>query len=86
MLALGLGALLGFDRLFRQFHVLSFANDFWMLDPSRDYLIMLFPGGFWFDVTLFVTLCTALGAVVLGGVGVVYLRKIRQQNAREVQP
>ncbi|MFC1893091.1 DUF1461 domain-containing protein, partial [Chloroflexota bacterium] len=41
MLALGLGALLGFDRLFWQFHLLSFANDFWLLDPATDYLIML---------------------------------------------
>ena len=49
MLALGLGTLLGFDQLFLQFHLLSFANDFWQLDPTRDYLVILFPQGFWFD-------------------------------------
>jgi len=69
MLLLGLGTLLNFDQLFLQFHLISFANDFWLLDPSKDYLIMLFPGGFWYDVTLFCALATVVGAVVLGGVG-----------------
>ena len=67
MLALGLGTLLGFDRLFLQFHLLSFANEFWQLDPTRDYLIMLFPQGFWYDATLFVALGAVVGAVMLGG-------------------
>ena len=46
------GVLIGFDDLFRQFHLLSFANDFWLLDPRTDHLIQMFPQGFWFDVTL----------------------------------
>lgn len=72
MLALGLGTLLGFDQLFLQFHLLSFANDFWLLDPARDYLIRLFPQGFWYDVTLFCALATTGLAVILGGVGESY--------------
>ncbi len=79
MLALGLGALLGFDRLFWQFHLLSFANDFWLLDPATDYLIMLFPQGFWYDATIYCALATALGAVVLGGVAGVYLKITKRQ-------
>lgn len=84
MLTLGVLALLSFDWFFRQFHLISFANDFWLLDPTRDYLIMLFPGGFWFDAMLFLALCTALGAVVLGGAGGIYLKKAKAQSAREV--
>ncbi len=68
MLALGLGALFNFDQLFLQFHLISFANEFWQLDPAKDYLIMLFPQGFWYDAALFCVLATAGGAVVLGGV------------------
>jgi len=68
MLALGLGILLGFDQLFWQFHIISFANELWQLDPARDYLIMLFPRDFWYDAALFCTLAVALGAVVLGGI------------------
>ncbi|MFC2066814.1 TIGR01906 family membrane protein [Chloroflexota bacterium] len=73
MLLLGLGALLDFDRLFLQFHLISFANEFWMLDPSRDYLIMLFPQGFWYDAFLFIALATVVGAIILGGMGGGYL-------------
>ena len=73
MLALWLGTLFGFDRLFLQFHLISFANDFWLLDPAKDYLIMLFPGGFWYDVTLFCALGTAAAAVILAGIAGGYL-------------
>ena len=73
MLVLGLATLLGFDQLFLQFHLLSFANDFWQLDPARDYLIMLFPQGFWYDVTLVCALGTIIMAIILGGVAGGYL-------------
>jgi integral membrane protein (TIGR01906 family) len=69
MLVLGLGTLFNFEQLFLQFHLLSFANELWQLDPNKDYLIMLFPGGFWYDATVFIAAGTALGAAVLGGVG-----------------
>ncbi|MFC2010230.1 TIGR01906 family membrane protein [Chloroflexota bacterium] len=80
MLALGVGTLLGFDRLFLQFHLISFANDFWLLDPTRDYLIMLFPRGFWYEATLLCALGTAVAAVVLGGVGGGYLYFTRKKT------
>ncbi len=69
MLLLGLSTMLDFDQFFLQFHLLSFTNELWQLDPSRDYLIMLFPRGFWYDATLFIAAATTLGAVVIGGVG-----------------
>ncbi|MFC1915410.1 TIGR01906 family membrane protein [Chloroflexota bacterium] len=77
MIVLGVGALFNFDRLFLQFHLLSFTNELWMLDPAKDYLIMLFPRGFWYDATLFCALATAVGAVILGGVGYLMLRRCR---------
>ena len=64
-----------FDWFFLKFHLLSFANDFWMLDPAKDYLIMLFPQGFWFDAALSVAVAAAAGAIILGGVGW-WLKKI----------
>ena len=70
MLALGLGALLNFDQLFLQFHLISFANELWMLDPTKDYLIMLFPRGFWFDAAmLFGQLVAGVAGTLLGVVG-----------------
>lgn len=78
VLAMGLGALFDFDWLFWQFHLISFANDFWLLDPTRDYLIMLFPQGFWYDVTLFCALATAAGALILLGAGGWYVASRRR--------
>jgi len=77
MLALGLLIAFDFDQFFLQFHLLSFANDFWMLNPATDYLIMLFPQGFWFDATLVCALGTAAGAIILGGLGWWRLKKDR---------
>jgi integral membrane protein (TIGR01906 family) len=45
--ALGIVILADFDSFFYRFHLISFANDLWMLNPATDYLIMLFPQGFW---------------------------------------
>ena len=73
MLALGLGTLFNFDQLFLQFHLISFVNELWQLDPTKDYLIMLFPQGFWFDATVFCAVVTAGLAIILGGVAGGYL-------------
>ena len=78
MLALGLGILLNFDQLFLQFHLISFTNELWQLDPTKDYLIMLFPRGFWYDAAMFCALATAVGAVVLGGTAAMYLNRTRR--------
>jgi len=74
MLALGLGTLFGFSQLFWQFHVISFSNEFWLLDPTKDYLKMLFPDGYFYDVVLFCTLGIAGLAIIMGGVAGGYLR------------
>ena len=68
MLALGLGTLFDFQELFWQFHVISFSNEFWRLDPG-DYLLRLFTGGFFYDATIFCAAISAGLAIILGGVG-----------------
>ncbi|MDD5127413.1 MAG: TIGR01906 family membrane protein [Dehalococcoidales bacterium] len=70
----GLGILLNFERLFWQFHLISFNNDFWQLNPATDYLIMLFPGGFWFDAAIFIALLALGMALILGGTGFLMIR------------
>ena len=69
----GLAAVIGFGQLFLLFHRLSFANDLWILDPSTDYLLIMFPGGFWFNATIRVALTAVLGAVLLLAVGIAAL-------------
>lgn len=79
MVALAIGAVTDFGGLWLQFHFLSFANQLWMLDPMRDYLIMLFPEGLFFDMALFLGSLIVGVAVILGVVGGVYLRRNRKQ-------
>lgn len=58
-------SMVGFDALFYQFHVFSFANDFWQLNPATDRLIQLFPRDFWFMVTLAVGVATIMEGALL---------------------
>ena len=55
----------GFDRLFIAFHLISFSNDLWQLDPSRHMLIAMFPQNFFFDATLIVAVLTVIESVIL---------------------
>ena len=73
VLAVGLFALVGFDALFLLFHQISFTNDLWQLDPRTDYLLIMFPQGFWFDATMRVAQTTIAGAVLLVAVSGGYL-------------
>ena len=65
VVAVGLGALFGFERLFLAFHLISFSNDLWQLDPRRDYLIAMFPQGFFFDATLLIAFSVLAQAAFL---------------------
>jgi uncharacterized membrane protein len=79
ILVLGLAAMMDFDYFFRQFHLIGFANDLWLLDPAKDYLIMLFPQGFWSDAATIIALVATGLALVLAGTGGGYLLLARSQ-------
>jgi integral membrane protein (TIGR01906 family) len=80
MLVLGLVSIFDFNWIFWQFHVVSFtSNDFWLLDPTRDYLKMLFADGYFYDVVLFCALGVAGAAVILGGASGLWLRFSRKK-------
>ena len=49
---LGALAATDFSDLFIQFHLLSFSNDLWLLDPRTDNLIRLFPQEFFLDAAM----------------------------------
>jgi integral membrane protein (TIGR01906 family) len=60
IVVVGVMALIDFDAFWTRFHQIAFRNGLWLLDPTRDYLIMLFPEPFWFAGTIrFVTLVGA---------------------------
>ncbi len=80
MLAMGVGMLFDFDALLWRFHLVSFANDFWLLDPARDYLIMLITHGFMYDAAFVVAGATGAAALVVGAAGGGYLLHLRKQE------
>jgi integral membrane protein (TIGR01906 family) len=70
MLAVAAAAsFVGFDALFTRFHMISFANDLWLLDPTRDRLIQMFPRDFWFTVTLAVGVTAVMQGLLLALLG-----------------
>ena len=81
----GVFALAGFDTLFLRFHQLAFANDLWQLNPRRDYLLIIFPQGFWFDATMRVVALTVAGAVALTLIAGGHLRWQRKTGRGSVQ-
>ena len=74
VILVGLLSLVGFDRLFLAFHLVSFSNTLWQLDPNSDRLLMMFPEGFFFDATMLIALATVLEALLIGGVSWTALR------------
>ena len=74
MILLALWGVFGFEQLFILFHQISFTNEFWILDPSKDYLLMLFPEGFFYDTALFGFGAVIIESLVLGGVAYAVLR------------
>jgi len=70
---MGIWALIDFDSIFLAFHHVSFSNDLWILDPSRDYLIMMFPEEFFMDAALLLVGFTVLEAIIMGGAAYAFL-------------
>jgi integral membrane protein (TIGR01906 family) len=66
----GVLSLMDFEGLWTRFHQIAFRNDLWQLDPTRDYLIMLFPEPFWFTATIRMATTVALQTLLLAVVGI----------------
>jgi integral membrane protein (TIGR01906 family) len=74
MIILALWAFFGFERFFILFHLVSFSNQYWMLDPARDYLIRLFPEGFFYDAAFLGYGVVIFEALLIGGIAFGILR------------
>jgi integral membrane protein (TIGR01906 family) len=77
---IGLATLITFDQLFLAFHKISFANDFWKLDSSKDYLVIIFPQGFWKDATIFVATLVIISASILSTISGTYLWFLKRSS------
>ena len=79
--AMGALTLVDFGELFLTFHLLSFDNDLWQLDPRRDNLIRFFPFAFWFDATVTVALRSVLSALLVAVVALWTRRFVGRSTA-----
>jgi integral membrane protein (TIGR01906 family) len=66
VVALVVASFVDFNQLFLLFHQISFSNEFW---STPGYMLLLFPGDFWFDAMLAVLVSVVVGAFMLGGIG-----------------
>ena len=54
LMFLGTSFLLFFQELFIIFHEIAFNNDLWILNPKKDYLLMMYPEDFFRDVAILI--------------------------------
>jgi integral membrane protein (TIGR01906 family) len=74
IIILGLASLLDFEQLFIQLHHLIFTNSYW---SAEGYMLLLFPGGFWFDAAMICVGFMAGIALILGISSFCYIRRTR---------
>ena len=62
--ALGLFALIGWDKLFVAFHHVFFRNDYWIFDAATDPVITILPDTFFLHEALLILGCVLAGGIV----------------------
>ena len=72
VILMGIASLFDFGNLFLQFHYLAFDNTFW---SAEGYMLLLFPGGFWFDVIMIGCSLILGAALISGGISFAYLKR-----------
>ena len=75
----------GFDSAWEDFHRLLFSNDFWLLNPSRDHLIQIFPPAFWESIVFFIGTLIAAEAILLVVGAVIYIGASRHRTAQRMK-
>ncbi|MCR4393087.1 MAG: TIGR01906 family membrane protein [Dehalococcoidales bacterium] len=79
---LTIASIINFDQLFLQFHYLAFTNQYW---SAQGYMLLLFPGGFWYDAALICMAFIAFLAILILILSIFYLRysRYRQRTIRQ---
>ena len=73
--AVGAYMALSWREFFTTFHRIFFEGESWVF-PYSDTLIRLFPMRFWIDVALVVVVLLVFGALVVGAVGWLWMRRL----------
>jgi integral membrane protein (TIGR01906 family) len=65
----GVASLVAFDQVFLLFHYIGFPQGNFLFDTRTDFLVRVFPFGFWSDVTMLIGILTLFEAGVLVAAG-----------------
>ena len=63
-----------FDNAFEVFHLIFFDNDYWILFPPRDRLVMMVPQQFFVNISIFIGSLMAAVPIIIIIAGTIYLR------------
>ena len=74
----GAASIVAFDQVFTLFHYIGFPAGNFLFDSRTDYLVRVFPFGFWRDMTLLIGAMTLLEAAALYVVGLALRRVARR--------
>ncbi|MDE2838514.1 MAG: DUF1461 domain-containing protein [Chloroflexota bacterium] len=84
ILVLGLLSAVAFRQVFIVFHYIGFPQGNWVFDPRTEFLVQVFPFGFWRDITLLIGVLILLETGVLWWVsGAVRRYGSRQRSGSE---
>lgn len=78
ILVIIIGSMINFDQFFIQFHYLFFTNSYW---SAPGYMLLLFPGGFWFDAAIICFSFMAFWSIVIGIVSLIYVLKNNDKHS-----
>ena len=78
---IGGASIVAFDQVFLLFHYLGFPQGNFLFDSRNDYLVRVFPLGFWSDMTMVIGLLTLVEAAFLYGLAIAIPRLPRRRAA-----
>lgn len=66
---LAIPAALNFTNWWTNFHIMTFQNDLWLLDPNLDWLIKIFPEEFFYSAVKRTGFCSLIISAIYFGLG-----------------
>lgn len=80
LLVLGLLVAGNFDKYFTMFHLIFFDNDDWILDPTKDRLLMIMPEGFFMDCVKYIAIIFAVMLIILLAASIIYIKHEKKNS------
>ena len=68
IMVIGAASVVAFEQVFLLFHYIGFPQGNFTFDTGRDYLVRVFPSGFWEDITFVIGGLTMLESLLLYGI------------------